>query len=59
MTDKTDKYFTSSFQFSPVDQAENIASKRRVMSIMADMAETPLTRLEEAARAGFAQVTPR
>ena len=42
------------FKYSPVDQAENIAAKRRVLSIMADMTEAPLTRLEAAARDGFA-----
>ncbi|MDE2855454.1 MAG: ester cyclase [Chloroflexota bacterium] len=54
MTTAQDKYFTAVFQFSPVEQAENIAAKRRVMSIMADMAEAPPAQLEAAARSGFA-----
>ncbi len=49
-----DKYFTGSFRFSPVDQAENIANKRRVMSIMSALSETPLAHLAEAARDGYA-----
>jgi predicted ester cyclase len=54
MTTETDKYFTSSFQYSPVEQAENIADKRRVMSIMSQLAEAPLEQLPGAARDGFA-----
>lgn len=54
--DKTDKYFTSSFQYSPIDQAENIANKRRVMAIMRAMAEEPIDRLPEIARDSFAAV---
>ena len=50
-----DKYFTSSFQYSPIDQAANIANKRRVMSIMSALSEAPLAELPEAARAGYAE----
>ena len=54
MTSNQDKYFTSSFQYSPIDQADNIANKRRVMSIMGALAEAPLEQLPEAARDGYA-----
>ncbi len=50
-----DKYFTSSFQYSPIDQAANIANKRRVMSIMGALSEASLAELPEAARAGYAE----
>ena len=53
MTEKRDKYFTTAFQYSPVDQAQNIANKRRVMAIMCAMAEEPLERLPEIARESF------
>ena len=52
--DKTDKYFTASFQYSPIDQAENIANKARVMAIMRAMAEEPIEGLPEIARESFA-----
>ncbi|MCY4064079.1 MAG: ester cyclase [Chloroflexi bacterium] len=54
MAAKQDKYFTSSFQYSPIDQADNIANKRRVMSIMGALAEAPLEQLPQAARDGYA-----
>ena len=54
MTDREDKYFTSAFQFSPVDQARNIGYKRRVMAIMAALAEEPVERLPAIAREGLA-----
>ena len=54
MTEKEDKYFTSAFQFNPVDQDQNIANKRRVMAIMAALAEERLERLPEIAREGLA-----
>ncbi len=54
MSSKTDKYFTSSFQFSPIDQARNIANKRRVMTIMGALSEGPLEQLTVAARDGLA-----
>ncbi len=54
MTERGDKYFTAAFEYSPVDQAENIANKRRVMSIMSALAEEPLERLPDVARDGYA-----
>ena len=53
MSAKADKYFTAAFQYSPVDQARNIANKRRVMSIMAGLAEEPVERLADIARDGW------
>ena len=53
-SEKTDKYRTASFKYSPVDQVENIANKRRVMSIMAALTEEPVERLPDVARDGFA-----
>ena len=54
MTMKDDKYLTAAFRYSPIDQARNIANKRRVMAIMRALAEEPLERLPEVARDGFA-----
>ena len=51
---KDDKYLTAAFRYSPIDQARNIANKRRVMAIMRALAEEPLERLPEVARDGFA-----
>ncbi len=48
------KYFTTSFQFSPIDQRRNIANKRRVMEIMRTLAEAPAERRPEVANDGFA-----
>ena len=53
MTEKADKYFTSSFQYSPLDQAQNIANKRRVMAIMQALAEEPVERLADIAQDGL------
>ena len=58
MTAAKDKYFTASFAYSPVDQAENIANKRRVMSIMGALAEAPLAQLPAVARDGYAEDVP-
>ena len=55
MTAAKDKYFTASFEYSPVDQAENIANKRRVMAIMGALAEAPLAQLSAVARDGYAE----
>ena len=54
MTVERDNFFASSFQYSPVDQTENIANKRRIMSIMGALAEAPNDQLTQAARAGYA-----
>ena len=54
MTDTADKYFTSSFEYSPVDQARNIANKRRVMAVTQALAEEPVERLPEIVRDGLA-----
>ena len=55
MTEQNDKYFTSAFEYSPVDQVTNIANKRRVMDIMGAMTEAPLAQLTDVARDGFAE----
>ena len=54
MSQAQDKYFTSSFQFTPVDQQLNIGNKRRVMDVMAAMTEAPLDELPALARDAFA-----
>ena len=53
MSQTKDKYFTSSFAYSPVDQAENIANKRRVIDIMAAMSEAPINELPAIARDSY------
>ena len=45
MTKREDKYFTASFRYSPIDQAENIANKRRVIEIMDALTTAPLNEL--------------
>ena len=47
MATATDKYFTASFQYSPVDQTQNIANKRRVIEIMRALSEASLADLPE------------
>jgi len=54
MTDTGEQRFRSSFRYSPVDQAENLAAKRRVMAIMRGLAEAPPEQLSAVARAGLA-----
>ena len=54
LTDNSDKYFTSTFQYSPIDQARNIANKRRVMDIQQALTESPLAELPEVARESYA-----
>ena len=50
MSENADKYFTAAFEYSPIDQARNIANKGRVMEIMGALAEAPLDRLPEVAQ---------
>ncbi|MCY4146428.1 MAG: ester cyclase [Chloroflexi bacterium] len=54
MTQSPDKYFIDSFRYSPIDQARNIANKRRVIAIQQALAEQPVESLEEVARDGYA-----
>ena len=53
MATATDTYFTSSFQYSPVDQTQNIAHKRRVIEIMRALSEASIDDLPEIARDGY------
>lgn len=55
MSQKQDKYRTASFQYSPIDQARNIANKSRVMAIMRALSEAPLEDLPAVARDGYAR----
>jgi predicted ester cyclase len=48
-----DKYRTSTFQYEPVDQTENIAHKRRVIALMQQLINTPPTELDEAIGASY------
>ncbi len=50
MTQTDDKYFTARFQYSPIDQARNIANKRRVIAIQRALAEEPTESLPEITR---------
>ena len=43
-----DKYRTNTFRYQPVDQAENIKNKQRIIDIMQQMVNVPLTELDEA-----------
>ncbi len=49
-----DKYFTASFRYSPIDQARNIANKRRVVAIQQALTEQPIDSLPELAREVYA-----
>ena len=53
MSTQDDKYRTSTFQYMPVDQAQNIANKQRVIDIMQQMVNTPLAELDEAIHASY------
>ena len=48
MSTQPDKYRNSTFQFQPIDQAHNIANKRRVIEIMQHMISAPQATLNEA-----------
>jgi predicted ester cyclase len=48
-----DKYRTSTYQYQPIDQAQNIANKQRIIDIMQRMVGTPLAELDDAIRAGY------
>jgi predicted ester cyclase len=50
---RDDKYRTATFQYTPVDQAENITNKRRLIDIMQAMVNTPLAELDDAIQAGY------
>ena len=54
MSEQDDKYFTASFAYTPVDQAQNIANKRRVIDIMQALTEAPVAELPALARDSFA-----
>ena len=54
MTAQDDRYFRTAFQYTPVDQEQNIANKRRVIEIMQAMTNERPDRLDEVARASFA-----
>ena len=54
MTAADDRHFRTPFKYTPVEQARNIANKRRVIEVMQAMTHEPIDRLDEVARAGFA-----
>ena len=54
MTAGDDRHFRTPFKYTPVEQARNIANKRRVIEVMQAMTHEPIDRLDEAARDGFA-----
>ncbi len=53
MRTQADKYRTATFQYQPVDQAQNVANKRRVIKIMQQMVSAPPAELSDALRAGY------
>ena len=55
MTEADSKYFTTSFQFQPIDQRLNIANKTRAIDIVRALAEAPPRQLQEAANDGYGQ----
>lgn len=53
MAKSDDKYRTSSFRYTPVDQVKNIANKQRVMDIMQSLISTPSSKLDDAIRDSY------
>jgi predicted ester cyclase len=53
MTSEPDKMLTAAFQYHPVDQAENVAHKQRVVAIMQQIIQAPLVELTEALRSAY------
>lgn len=53
MSQQEDKYRTATFQYTSVDQAQNIANKQRVIDIMQALVNSPLSALPEAAAEGY------
>ncbi|GMQ79335.1 MAG: nuclear transport factor 2 family protein [Anaerolineae bacterium] len=53
MSTQDDKYRTSTFQYMPVDQAQNIANKQRVIDIAQQMVNAPQAELDDAIRASY------
>ena len=54
MSQSDDKYFARGFRYSPIDQARNIANKRRVIDITQALTEQPIARLADTARDAYA-----
>jgi hypothetical protein len=46
MTTHVDKYRTQEYRYQPIDQAENIANKQRILDIMHQIMEVPLAELD-------------
>ncbi len=53
MSSSPDSYRVSSFQYRPIDQAQNVANKQRVIDIMHSMITTKSASLDEALRIGY------
>ena len=53
MTTHVDKYRTQEYRYQPIDQAENIANKQRILDIMHQIMEVPLAELDEVIRTGY------
>jgi hypothetical protein len=48
-----DSYRTNTFQYTPVDQTENIANKRRVIDVMQALVNAPVQELETVIRDSY------
>jgi predicted ester cyclase len=53
MSNKDDKYRTAAFQYTPVDQTQNIANKQRVIDITQAMVNTPLAEFDAAIKDSY------
>lgn len=49
----SDPYRTSTFQYQPIDQAQNIANKKRIIDIMQQLITSPLAELGDAVRDSY------
>jgi len=53
MSHQDDPYKVNVFRYQPVEQAQNIANKQRIIEIMGQMVNAPPAELDEAIRAGY------
>jgi predicted ester cyclase len=53
MNTREDRYKTASYEYKPIDQAQNLTNKHRVMVILQSMLSVPVDDLDEAIRDGY------
>lgn len=53
MNSPEDKYRTKDYRYQPIDQAQNLANKRRIIAIKQQLVNSPPAELYDAVRAGY------